>query len=142
MPTDPQLVPRREGDGTDAYGLFLDFIVYDASGLLRQERYFLADNILCKYVRQKGNARAAWRPFPLPSHDDARTLLLRNVMQYGKEDKGERIEMVHQPLIVELTPTDIDALKRHEAPGARFAATDAITKAAGKIDDATWAPKS
>jgi hypothetical protein len=136
------MITKRSGEGTGAFGLFVNFVVYNAEGgeLIREERYFLADKILCKYVRLYGNARAAWRAFPLPTHDDARKLLMRNIQKYATNLAGERVEMVNMPLVVELTGTDLAAMEKHQPPYARFTATDATVKAVGKIDDATWKP--
>jgi hypothetical protein len=139
--TDPQIVNKRS-DGIDAYGLYVDYIVYSAGSgrLIQQERYFLVDNLLCKYVRTRGNKRAAWRSFPLPTHDEGRALLRKNVNRY-LVSASYGIEMVYKPLLVELTSTDMDAVKKNEAPGARFDGTRVSEKMAGKIDDETWSPK-
>src|SRR5690606_2127401 len=111
-----EIVTRRNDGGTNAFGIYVDYIVYSktAKKLLRQERFFLAQNMLCKYVRQAGNKRAAWRSFPLPSHDEARKLLIRNLNRYNKDDAMFGVEMLHEPVLVELATTDIEAIKKSE----------------------------
>lgn len=138
-----EIVTRRNDGGTNAFGIYVDYIVYSKTtkNLLRQERFFLAQNMLCKYVRQAGNKRAAWRSFPLPSHDEARKLLIRNLNRYNKDDAMFGVEMLHEPVLVELATTDIEAIKKSEPPYARFDGTRVVEKHVGKIDDATWAPK-
>lgn len=138
---DSTIVPKKGESGADAYGLYIDYVVYSAESgrLIRQERYFLADNLLCKYVRERGNARAAWRAFPLPNHDDARDLLIRNIERY-KASPELGVEMRHKPLVVELSPTDCECVKKHEPPYARFDGNRIIERALGKLDDETWTP--
>lgn len=133
---DPNVILRRGGAGTNSYGLYVDFVVYAKStgAMVRQERYFIAGAQLCKYMRPKGNKRAAWRSFPLPNHEEARTVLIRNLARY-KDSSVYGIEMVHVPMLIELTSVDIDALKKNEAPAARHEGSRATEKAVGKLDD-------
>lgn len=140
LSSDPQVVLRRGGAGTNAFGLYLDYVVFDPTNgsFVRQERYFLVDNMLCKYIRTKGNKRAAWKPFPLPDHDEARRLLERNLKRYQRESDTVSIEMQHVPLLVELSSVDIAAIKKQESPMARHEGTRVTEKAVGKVDDDTW----
>lgn len=136
---DPQVVLRRSNAGVGAFGLYVDYIVYErvTGKLARQERFFLVGHLLCKYVRTSGNSRAAWKAFPLPDHGEARALLLRNLSRYEK-DVMHDVQMVHRPLVVELTSVDIDAIKKHEPPMARHEGGRVTERAVGKIDDETW----
>jgi hypothetical protein len=132
---DPQIIQRR--DGLDAYGIFLNYVMYNAStGALEQEfRYFVADDIVCKYARMSGNKRAAWNTYKTADHDAAIDMLRKAI-----EALPVNTEQLHDALIVELTEADIDNLRKAEAPVARFAGSDAVQKVLGKVNDETWKP--
>ncbi len=133
---DPQVILRRSKTGTGAFGLYVDFAVFSRNSgrLVRQERYFLAGKQLSKYLRVRGNKRAAWRPYPVTNHDDARAVLLKNVSRY-KTSTVYDIELLHTPLLIELSLVDITALSKGEAPAARHEGSRATEKAVGKLDD-------
>jgi hypothetical protein len=135
--TDPQIINRR--DGLDAYGIFLNYVMYrQDTGALEQEfRYFVAGDIVCKYARTNGNKRAAWNTYKTADHDAALEMLHKAI-----ESLPINTEMLHLPLIVELTEADLDNLRKGEAPVARFAGSDAVQKVLGKINDDTWLPKA
>lgn len=133
---DPQVILRRGKTGTGAFGLYIDLAVFSlATGrLARQERFFLAGKQLCKYSRPRGKKRASWRSFPLTTHGDARDVLLKNLRRYeGSSVMG--VQLLHTPLLVELTSVDVDALSKSEAPAARHEGKRAVEKAIGKLDD-------
>jgi hypothetical protein len=136
MSTDPQIITRR--DGVDAYGLYLDYVMYnpDNGQLQQQLRYFLADNILSKYARVSGTKRAAWNTYTCGSHEAAKEMLAKAI-----EALPVNTVEIHTPLIVELTGSEVAASTKGEAPAARFAGTAAVQAATGKIDDTTWRPK-
>ena len=136
MTTDPQIINRR--DGLDAFGIFVNYVMHHPeTGELQQEfRYFVANDIVCKYARLKGNKRAAWNTYKVADHAAALEMLHKAV-----EALPENTVQLHLPLIVELTEADLDNLLKAEAPVARFAGSDAVQKVLGKIDDDTWVPK-
>lgn len=133
---DPNAVLRRGGTGTNSYGLYIDFAVFSKSTgkLHHQERYFVAGSQICKYLRNRGNKRAAWRAFPLPSHDDARNVLMRNLKRYA-DSTIYGVELLSAPMLVELTTIDVQAIEKGEAPPARNEGSRATEKAVGKLDD-------
>ena len=135
MPTDPHIIARR--DGLDAYGIFLNYIMFNpTTGVLEQEfRYFVANDILCKYARMSGNKRAAWNTYKTTDHEAALDMLRKAI-----EALPHNTEQLHNALIVELTEADIDNLAKAEAPVARFAGSDAVQKVFGKVNDETWRP--
>ena len=132
---DPNVILRR--DGLDAYGIFLNYVMYEQStGVLEQEfRYFVANNIFCKYARMSGNKRAAWNTYKAADHDAALNMLRDSIAALPVN-----CEQMHDALIVELTEADLDNLIKAEAPVARFAGSDAVQKVLGKINDETWRP--
>lgn len=134
---DNQIISKRDGVG--AYGLYVDYVIYssgDPANLLRQERRFLVQNLLCVYSRTSGDKRAAWRVYSFPDHDNARKALTDNM-----ERHKDRTEVQYQPLLVEMTESDMDAIAKGETPYGRFGGVVATEKAVGKIDDKTWHPK-
>lgn len=133
---DPQIVRRR--DGLDAYGIFLNYVMYNPStGVLEQEfRYFVADDIVCKYARMSGNKRAAWNTYKTSDHAAALEMLREAIKALP-----QNCEQLHDALIVELTEADLDNLRKAEAPVARFAGSDQVQKVLGKVDDEKWRPK-
>lgn len=133
MITTPDTIHKR--DGVNAYGLYFDYVIYHPGNLtlLRQERRFLVKNLLCVYGRMAGDKRAAWRVYPYATHDAARDALVKHL---------ERITvaavLLHKPLLVEMTASDMEAVNKGEAPYGRFGGVVATEKAIGKIDDITW----
>lgn len=122
-------VSRTNGVGT--YGLSVDYVVVDKDGrLVRQERRFLAMNMLCRYSRTNGMKRASWKGATFPTHTDARAAMLTDVA----EDNSTSV-MVAAPVAVELTAADVDQIKKGEMPHSRHSGVVATEKVAGKVDD-------
>lgn len=126
--TDENVVTKK--NGVDAYGLLIDYLCLDGEGkLVTQERAFLAQNMLCTYSRAKDNKRAAWEAQVYPTHEKAREALLAQVAFHGSA------VMTDDPVVVELTATDISSINNGEAPPSRHAGVVAIEKKTGKVDD-------
>lgn len=153
MVKDPYIIRKREGrDGVDAFGLYVDYVLYridpdipTAPALLAQERFFLVSNMLCSYHRKRGNSRASWKMYKCVDHDAARARMLKRMAQFDKtidphRHKNIELKLTHEPLLIELSITDVEALKKGETPYARFTGTLATEKATGKINDTTWKP--
>jgi hypothetical protein len=124
-------------DGVGAYGLFVDYIWYNVEdgALLREERRFLASNLICFYSRAKGDKRAAWKVAKYDDHDAARAALLTN-LERTVTNCG--VEMIGHPLLIELAATDVLSIEKNEAPYARHTGTTVIEKEFGKLNDDTW----
>lgn len=126
--TDENVVNKK--NGVDAYGLLIDYLRLDDEGkLVTQERCFLAQNMLCTYSRAKDNKRAPWEAQTFKSHEEAREALLARVAFDGAAI------MTADPVMVELTATDIQSIKNGEAPPSRHAGVVATEKKSGKVDD-------
>jgi hypothetical protein len=137
---DEQIIEKKQG-GTGAFGLYFDVVVYnqETGVLTRQERFFLHDNVMCRYQRVFGNKRAAWKARAFPSVEEARAWL-RTYTANLEASTTYGVEMQFKPLVIELTTTDVEALGKVTPPYARFAGTLACEKVTGKIDDEKWRP--
>lgn len=131
--TDENVVEKKNGVG--AYGLSVDYVRLDDDGhLVTQERIFLAANMLCTYSREKGSRRAPWEVQTYADHDKAREALMAKVAFDAKA-----AVMTADPVVVELTATDIQQIDHGEPPHSRHAGVVAIEKKVGKVDDdAKW----
>jgi hypothetical protein len=140
---DPQIVRRRE-NGVGAYGLYVAYVVYstDTQKLLREDRYFLYDRMLVRYSRKNGDKRAAWRARQYEDFDKAQKELTQEIERRATYEDFVALELIHTPLLVELTEADIEAVAQGEAPTARHEGTRVTEKVTGKIDDETWKPLS
>jgi hypothetical protein len=138
---DPAVVLKKNG-GTGAFGFYVDYILYAKSTgkLIRQDRFFLAESQLCRYARKAGDKRAAWRAEAYAAPAAARAALLKEIEHRASYGTHGGLEIVHQPLVVELTVSDLEAIRNGSMPDARFTATTAVEKAVGKVDDVSWAP--
>lgn len=126
---DENVVEKKSG--VDAYGISIDYVRVDKSGhLVTQERMFLAGNMVCTYSRERGMKRASWEAQTYPSHDQAREAVLAKVAF-----DGQHAVMSAEPVVVELTATDIQQINNGEPPHSRHAGVVAIEKKAGKVDD-------
>lgn len=127
--TDENVVEKKNGVG--AFGLSIDYVRVDDEGhLVTQERMFLAGNMVCTYSRERGSKRAPWEIQTYPDHDKAREATLAKVAFDGKH-----AIMSADPVVVELTATDIQQINNGEAPHSRHAGVVAIEKKIGKVDD-------
>lgn len=137
---DPQIIRKRSG-GVDAYGLYMDIIVYNQSThmLVRQERFFIVNRMLCRYTRTAGYKRAGWKATIHETGNDAVKWLTDHLKDLEQGAWG--VEMLGLPYLVELTAADVGAIKKGEAPYARFAGTVALDASVGKVNDDTWTPK-
>jgi hypothetical protein len=140
-PTDDTIVAKKEGVG--AFGLYLAYVVYStahSNRMLREDRFFLYGRMLARYSRKNGEKRAAWRARQYDSHEQARQELLDEVERRAHYQSFVALEIVHKPLVVELTAADIESVAQGEAPYARHEGARLVEKAVGKIDDDTWQP--
>lgn len=133
MAKDKNIVTKRDGVG--AYGLYVDYVIHTPSTgqLLRQERRFLVKNLLCVYSRTRGDKRAAWRVYSYPDHQHARDAFIAN-LERAKSD----VTLIHTPLVVEMSESDMESVAKLEAPYGRFNGSVATERAVGKLDDVTW----
>jgi hypothetical protein len=139
---DDRSVVLKKNGGTGAFGFYVDYILYAKSTnkLIRQDRFFLAENLLCRYSRKAGEKRAAWRAENYAAPAAARAALIKEVEHRGSYSGYGGLEIVHQPLVIELTVADLEAIRNGGMPEARFTGTITVEKAVGKVDDVTWAP--
>lgn len=137
---DQQIIHKRSG-GVDAYGLYLDLVVYDTASkkLARQERFFIVNRMVCRYVRTVGYKRAAWKAKVYENGDEAVKWLSQYLTDLESSEWG--VELVGKPYLVELTAADVEAIKKGETPYARFAGTVALDSTVGKVND-DWVPGS
>jgi hypothetical protein len=139
---DPSVVRRRDGVG--AYGLYVAYVVYSTktNKLLREDRFFLYDRMLVRYSRKTGEKRAAWRARQYPDHVRAKKELVEQIELRSTYEGFVALEIVHMPLLIELTEADIEAVAQGEAPVARHEGARISEKVTGKIDDEIWKPLS
>jgi len=127
--TDENVVTKK--NGVDAYGLFVDYVRLDEEGkILTQERCFLSLAMLCTYSRERGNKRASWEAKTYPTHEKAREALLSKLALDAKQ-----AVMTAEPMVVELTASDIQSINQGDPPHSRHAGAVATERKTGKVDD-------
>lgn len=128
--TDENVVTKK--NGVDAFGLFVDYVRLDDEGRLEtQERAFLSLNMLCTYSRAKDNKRAPWEAQVFPTHEKAREALVTKMAFDAKQ-----AVMTAEPMLVELTASDIQSIAQGDPPHSRHAGAVATERKTGKVDDA------
>lgn len=126
-----------KSDGTAAYGLFMEYVTHSpkTGKLIKHERFFLASRLVCLYSRTAGSKRANWKATQCSDSDAARQMLRDKIAQ---REATHNVALIGEPLLIELAVSDIDAIKKGEAPGARHSAVAFAEKRFGKIDDETF----
>lgn len=129
-------------NGVDAYGLQIEFIRYgkETGRLISQVQAFLALNTLFVYERANGAKTARWQSKTYDDHFAARTAL-RGLVELAA-DGDQRIETIGNPVLVQLTETDVTAIKEGLKPTVRFDAGLRNVRLYGKINDEEWRPKN
>lgn len=125
-------------NGVDAYGLQIEFVRYGAETgrLISQVQAFLALNTIFLYERKAGAKSARWQSKSYDTQEEARDAL-RKVVENA--DAGpNHTEIIGEPVRVQLTETDVTAIKEGLKPTARFDAGLRNTRLFGKIDDEEW----
>ena len=125
--------------GVKTYGLILDYVVVTDLGILiSQERMFLARTSLSHMSREKGEVRGIWKAHNYHNYETARCAMIESIVSNENLHKG-RVFPTTQPLLVELTSTDIAQIQQGEMPHSRHRGTLALNNAGANIsDDKIW----
>src|SRR5262245_26072819 len=137
-PVGPDVVFKR--DGVDSYGLYVEVVRYSKTNqTLRQHvRLLLAEDTVSWQARDAGAKQGKWYVQAAANHDGARKYLTDKLRSFETSSFGA--ELRGEPVLLQLTPTDVDQVRRREAPYARYAGTHHLEKKLGKVDDKTWRP--
>ncbi len=140
-------IPRKtdritKRNGVDAYGLQVEFVRYFRSSkdFHSQVQIFLSQNALFVYERSVGAKTARWQGKTYDDHFAAKDAM-RKLIEAAESD-SLTTEIVGNPVLVQLTETDVNAIKEGLKPTVRFDAGLRNVRLFGKIDDDTWSPKN
>jgi hypothetical protein len=122
------IVKARGGEGVNVLGLYVEAVVYDASGAPHSHlKYFIVNRSLFAYSRSAGDSRANWRQRDFP--DTATSLRhVQNIID------RENVMLIGHPVLVELTSDDLSSMETGNMPPARFRGQTRIERGYGKYD--------
>lgn len=125
---DPQVVNKV--DGTGSYGILFEWVNVRSDGSFENlNRAFLVGELLCTYTKRSEDKRAAWTTYSYEiSGASAARAFLRAALNHPLA------VMTAKPILVEMSPSDIESIKRAEAPTGRQAGIISLERITGKIN--------
>lgn len=119
-------------NGVDEWGLYFEFVELDStlSNIRFYWRVLVARNVVSYYTRRAETARTTWKSDTYPTPQAARDVA-EKMLQQGKRAHV----MCGAPLLVQLEPSDVEALNQGKPPSARYRATSRHDEIFGKLED-------
>lgn len=125
-------------DGVEAYGLYFELVrFFDTSGTFDVHiKYFLFENSIATYARQRGKKAGRWQMMYCTDHADARAKLIASV-QRCINGVGRCTEMRGEPLLIQASISDIVAVRKNDkrGPDCRWRGISTIDGRYGKVTD-------
>jgi len=124
--------------GVDAWGIYVLFVETDKWNNSYEHRVFLADNLVCQYKLPIGGAktRTTWTRNKFTNRADALAWLENSEGKaYGGSLRWQELRaMVGAPVLVQLTESDVENVRKGLMPNARYRGQQKHTGIYGKID--------
>lgn len=124
--------------GVDAWGIYVLFVETDKWGSTYEHRVFLADKLVCQYKLSIGGAktRTTWTRHNFDNRADALAWLDGSTTKvYGGSLRWNDLRaMVGAPVLVQLTESDVENVRKGQMPAARYRGQQKHTSIYGKVD--------
>lgn len=124
--------------GVDVWGIYVLFVETDKWGTQYEHRVFLADKLVCQYKLPIGGAktRTTWTRHSFDSRADALAWLDgTSTVIYGSALRWNELRaMVGAPVLVQLTESDVESVRKGRMPAARYRGQQKHTSIYGKVD--------
>jgi hypothetical protein len=124
--------------GVDVWGIYVLFVETDKWGSTYEHRVFLVDKLICQYKLPIGGAktRTTWTRHNFDSRADALAWLDGSTTKIygGSLRRNELTAMVGAPVLVQLTESDVESVRKGRMPAARYRGQQKHTSIYGKVD--------
>ena len=124
--------------GVDVWGIYVLFVETDKWGTQYEHRVFLVDKLICQYKLPIGGAktRTTWTRHNFDSRADALAWLDgTSTVTYGGALRWNELRaMVGAPVLVQLTESDVESVRKGRMPAARYRGQQKHTSIYGKVD--------
>lgn len=127
--------------GVDAWGVYVLFVDTNKWGENYEHRVFIADKLVCTYRMEIGGAktRTTWQRRNVDSREEALAWLAgTSTKAYGGAlAPVQNRAMVGAPVLVQLTESDVENVRKGRMPNARYRGQQKHTSIYGKVNAVT-----